>query len=247
MFKLALGGISIAPNQDKASSVLDLGCGTGIWSCQFAESHSSAQVLGVDIVPPTAPPGGRLVPPNCTFVQANVEDDWEFAVSRTFDFIYARLLIAGLKDWSRLFDRVYQHLSPGGIFELYEGVIIIAADDNTTSKDSAIMRWYEQLRHFVGARGVNPDAPVTFTELLQHRGFKMLEDRKIKTYLDPHKAAAHTTNGSKVATELTSDLRRLINNMTDKVFKAEDQRRLASEALEDLSQNSGSRGYHCVQ
>jgi SAM-dependent methyltransferase len=246
MLKLALGGITVAPLPANLSSVLDLGCGTGSWSRPFSEIHPEAQILGVDVAPPAS--NDALVPKNCKFIKANVEDDWEFAESQSYDFIFARLLITALKDWPRLFSRIYENLRPGGMFEHYEGIAIFGSDIETALEDSAMKRWYEEMRKFVRARGLDPEAALTLTPVLQECGFEVIYDRKVNLYLDPEVAISHgVLNGAEVAREVMRDIRALVVNMTEKVFTSEAQRSLAADALQDVEKNSGSRGYYVMK
>jgi len=41
----------LAPIDEKCQNVIDLGCGTGIWSMDFADAHPGADILGVDSQP----------------------------------------------------------------------------------------------------------------------------------------------------------------------------------------------------
>lgn len=245
MFTLALGGLSTASLPIPLSSVLDLGCGTGIWTRQFAAAYPSAQVLGVDLVPP--PTENQQLPSNCAFIKGDVEKDWAFAASKKFDFIFARLLIAGIKDWPRLFRTVYDHLRPGGIFEVCEGVITFRAnDDSITPKISAMMEWYENFRAAVTKRGLHPDAALGFSELARSCDFEVVQDREIRLFLDPDLAGKNgdIRHGALVADEMKRDLRVLVENLTEKGVGSEE---LAKEALRDMEENAKARGYHCVQ
>lgn len=246
MFKLALGGLTTTEAlPTPLSSVLDLGCGTGIWARQFADSHPSADVLGVDLNPPSNE--NQQIHSNCSFVQGDVEKDWTFATSKIFDFIFARLLIAGIKDWPRLFSTVYDYLRPGGLFEVCEGVITFRAnDDTTTSSNSAMMEWYEHFRAAVTKRGLHPDAALGFSALARSCGLEVVQDREIRLFLDADLAeiSGDIKNGAFVAEEMRKDLKVLVENLTEKGVGSEE---LAKEALKEMEENMKERGYHCVQ
>lgn len=247
MFKLLLGSITSAPLPDGPTDVLDLGCGTGIWCGQFAELHPSAKVLGVDVAPPSLANSDNPALKNCDFVQADIEQAWHFADSRTFDLIYARLLVIAIKDWRRLFERAYSSLRPGGVLELLEAGLIFTADDETAVKDSAMARWWALLRDFNVAKNLDVGAILNFNKLLQDCGFKMVEDEPVKLYMDPEVAARHgIRNADRVAVQASSDCRGMVVNATEKVLNTPDQQALAAEALEDLEKNSGRRGYYML-
>nr|POF04182.1 hypothetical protein CFP56_21937 [Quercus suber] len=134
-----------------------------------------------------------------------------------------------------ILSRVYQHLSPGGMYELYEGIVTLRTDDGKTSAGSAWMRWYDELRQSVTSRGVNPDSPGDFTGLLRHCGFTVSYDRWIKVYIDPGVAKStpalrNRVNRAQVANQLSHDMRCIIINMTEKVISSPMQRALAAEA-----------------
>ena len=62
----------LAPIDEKCRNVIDLGCGTGIWSMDFADAHPSADVLGVDL----SPIQPAWVPPNCRFIVDDCTIEW---------------------------------------------------------------------------------------------------------------------------------------------------------------------------
>lgn len=68
------------------SNVLDIGTGTGIWAVEFAEAHPETQVFGTDLslIQPS------YVPPNCSFVREDSEEDWVFGFP--FDYIHLRVM-----------------------------------------------------------------------------------------------------------------------------------------------------------
>jgi SAM-dependent methyltransferase len=83
------GRLHIAPVPQDIQRVVDLGTGTGKWAIEFADSHPSAQVIGTDL----SPIQPSFIPPNCSFIVENVEDDWIFR--EPFDYIHSRLVMLG--------------------------------------------------------------------------------------------------------------------------------------------------------
>lgn len=70
-------------------TVLDLGCGTGIWARTMAAQYSNTNFIGVDINPPFAGDLQTAGNNNCRFVKANVEDTWDFAEGEaSVDFVF---------------------------------------------------------------------------------------------------------------------------------------------------------------
>ncbi|TVY46486.1 Secondary metabolism regulator [Lachnellula occidentalis] len=93
----------LAPIPAKPQKVLDLACGTGIWSIDFADANPSAQVTGVDI----APIQPKWTSPNCHFEIDDIEQPWTWQ-EESFDYIFARDLLLCIRDWPRLIDQCYK-------------------------------------------------------------------------------------------------------------------------------------------
>ncbi|KAL0939152.1 UMTA protein [Colletotrichum truncatum] len=102
----------LSPLGENPGKVLDLGTGTGIWAMDFADEFPSAEVTGVDISP--IQPG--WVPPNCKFQVDDVEQPWTWTPD--FDFIHLRHMEACISDWPAFYKQIYDHLKPGGYFEI---------------------------------------------------------------------------------------------------------------------------------
>ncbi|KAG6999517.1 hypothetical protein G7Y79_00034g069400 [Physcia stellaris] len=74
--------------------IIDVGCGTGIETCQLGKVFPSAQVYGIDLSP--VPP--RSKPPNVEFVQGSFRellDDQSRFPAESMDYVFSRLLICG--------------------------------------------------------------------------------------------------------------------------------------------------------
>jgi methylase of polypeptide subunit release factors len=90
IWKFTLNGkLHLAPIPDNVHRVVDHGTGTGQWAIDFADTYPKAEVLGTDL----SPIQPKRTPPNCTFVVANIEQNWTF--TETFDFIHSRFLALG--------------------------------------------------------------------------------------------------------------------------------------------------------
>ena len=174
----AIDGLFTAPIDQnlKNLNVLDLGCGPGSWTFAFAKEHPDAHVLGVDLSPPQS---DAHTPPNCSFVKANIEDDWSFAPSeQLFNLIFVRMLALGMHDWSGFFKRCYDHLEPGAWLESQDASLGIFSD-NVAIEDSPSLQWAHHLGKGSEALGYNSKLaePGTKTQYLRTAGFTNITER----------------------------------------------------------------------
>jgi SAM-dependent methyltransferase len=147
-------------------NVLDVGCGTGIWSIEFADEHPSARVLGTDL----SPIQPAQVPPNCEFLIDDCEQDWIF--HHQFDYIHTRALVAAVKDWDRFFEQAYANLKPGGYLECQDVAFPIRClDPGVTAENSPLIRWSELFIEAAKKIGVDGTGPRHFTPKLRNAGF----------------------------------------------------------------------------
>ncbi|KAH6641660.1 S-adenosyl-L-methionine-dependent methyltransferase [Chaetomium tenue] len=156
----------IAPIGENPQRILDLGCGTGIWSIDVADMYPSADVIGVDIAP-TQP---EWVPPNCRFELDDIEQEWAWK-QNSFDLIFARDLILSVRDWPRLIDQAYTHLKPGGHLEFHCVTGLLGCDDNTLPKDSALQKLSDAIFESTRVYGTPIDDPTRWKGWFEDRGF----------------------------------------------------------------------------
>ena len=158
-------------------SVLDVGCGTGIWAIEFSDEHPSARVLGTDL----SPIQPAQVPPNCEFLIDDCEQEWIF--HDQFDYIHTRAMVAAVKDWNRFFEQAYANLKPGGYLECQELAFPMKCmDPGVTADNSALMRWSELFIEAAEKVGLDGTGPRHFTPKLRAAGFSNVT---LKTYKWP--------------------------------------------------------------
>nr|XP_019047867.1 hypothetical protein I302_04487 [Kwoniella bestiolae CBS 10118]OCF26797.1 hypothetical protein I302_04487 [Kwoniella bestiolae CBS 10118] len=90
--------------------ILDVGCGTGIWSLEVAQELPQARVTGVDLVSINPP----NYPSNVKFEKRDILEDFPKGWEGSFDLVHARYLIAGIRDFSLLLSRLTRLLKPQG-------------------------------------------------------------------------------------------------------------------------------------
>ena len=259
MLKSRLGGLFKTPLKTIPKRVLDLGCGTGIWARQFAAAYPSTQVFGVDFLPPNERFIDNDPPRNCTWIKASFEEEWTTflpdAQEEPFDFIHARMLIAGVHDWPRLFQQCYNHLSPGGYLEVFEGLFELNAEDDGESngpEQSPAIRWFALGQNYLDSNGLKWDRAMDLPAQLSSAGFNLVLDIpvKMKLYPDINDPEAERV---RISSHYLSDMNSIVANMTDRVFGNESSaltlkegRKLAAEAMRDMNVNSERRGYHTM-
>lgn len=137
VFRFVLDGdIYKAPIGDNPQTVLDIGCGTGIWAIEFADLHPSADVIGIDL----SPIQPSFVPPNCRFEVDDINKEWTFG-ENTFDFIHIRYMTGTVPDWPELLRKAQRHLKSGGWIEHVELWGDARCDDGTLRADSPLVTW----------------------------------------------------------------------------------------------------------
>lgn len=126
-FVLGLGGLYpakdmvqaiLAPEKGKNKSILDLGCGTGIWVVEMAKQFPWARVVGVDLAPCSIPP--KELPVNCHFEIHDINSGLSKFESQ-FDMVHVRFVGTYLKDVPQRIKDINSCLKPGGIVVWIEG------------------------------------------------------------------------------------------------------------------------------
>ncbi|CAG8458863.1 2382_t:CDS:2 [Paraglomus occultum] len=99
--------------------VLDVGCGSGIWTFELAKEYPKSHFVGIDLAPVNLK-DEKLS--NVEFIEYNVLDGLPFE-SNSFDYVFARALVAVYtrSQWTELAIPEYTRIiKPGGWLELME-------------------------------------------------------------------------------------------------------------------------------
>lgn len=142
IFRMITGGpIFRAPlfTNTRPQRVLDMGCGTGIWSIEFADEWPETTVIGTDL----SPIQPSWVPPNCKFYVDDIEGEWTYPPAEHFDYIHGRALLGSISGWRELFSRAFNHLKPGGILEIQDTPTEAHSDDNGMRYVPHLADWIE--------------------------------------------------------------------------------------------------------
>ncbi|KAH7141616.1 S-adenosyl-L-methionine-dependent methyltransferase [Dactylonectria macrodidyma] len=162
---MTFDGLHCAPLEKSPRRVLDAGCGTGIWSIDFAGEHPECQVTGIDLSPIQPP----FVPPNVSFYVDDLEDEWNF--SSKFDFIFSRFMTGSIRNWSKYLKQCYDFLEPGGTLELMDIIYPLESDDGTLKEEHPSRKWSILLQEGF-ARGGHPlNTALSYKDWLPDAGF----------------------------------------------------------------------------
>lgn len=174
LLRYTLRGNFAAPI-NQPTGILDVGCGTGRWAIEMAGLFPTANVIGLDIVPPsTRTPGyNEHLPENFLFVNGNVFDRMPFA-DASFDFVHMRLLFTAIpaNRWSQVVGELIRVTRPGGWVELVEGNM----PQNGGPAMEAINRWISEIS---SRRGIDVRLGAQVGAFLQQAGLSGVVFRDI--------------------------------------------------------------------
>ncbi|EMC93803.1 hypothetical protein BAUCODRAFT_44490, partial [Baudoinia panamericana UAMH 10762] len=141
--------------------ILDIGCGTGAVSVHLAERFPNAEVVGIDISPV---PDVHARPSNLSYRQGNILD-----LPGEWNFIFSRLLLAGMHDWPRYVGTMYRLLSPGEWAELQDvSVCVFDAQENDISAD---WKYMIATMQSIGKLGMDGRIGIHLPEYVRDCGF----------------------------------------------------------------------------
>lgn len=86
-------------------NVLDIGTGTGAWATAFAETHTEAAVIGVDL----SPIHPEWMPSNCKFLLDDAEAEWDWP--QHFSLIQCRMLDGCFKHPTDIFTKAFGYVT----------------------------------------------------------------------------------------------------------------------------------------
>ncbi|KAI9497280.1 S-adenosyl-L-methionine-dependent methyltransferase [Zychaea mexicana] len=106
-----------APIQEP-TTIVDVGTANGIWALEMAAEHVNAQVIGLDLKPPTT---HQVGPKNLSYIEADINDSLPLE-DASVDFIFQRAMgnVIRKDKWSHVLQEMHRVLKPGGYIELIE-------------------------------------------------------------------------------------------------------------------------------
>jgi ubiquinone/menaquinone biosynthesis C-methylase UbiE len=160
----------VIPHLTAGTSVLDVGCGPGSITCDFAELVAPAKVVGLDrsaeIVAQAAALAAERGVENVEFVTGNIYDlDFE---DETFDLVHAHQVLQHLTDPVAALREMRRVAKPGGI------VAVRDADFHGMSWYPEIRElddWMDLYQKIARRNGAEPDAGRRLVSWAQEAGF----------------------------------------------------------------------------
>ncbi|KAH7375315.1 S-adenosyl-L-methionine-dependent methyltransferase [Plectosphaerella cucumerina] len=178
----------VKPRLEKGAQVLDLGTGTGTWCEQLADTYPNSSFEGIDLSPIQSPE----VPPNVQFYVDDMEHEqgWDFD-GRKFDFIFIRNTLNSVRNRPELLRRAYDHLKPGGYFEVQDFDCAAGCDDGSVPGDYALGSWLEYLAAGMAARGSDLFGIRSVAAEMRAAGFRGVTDESRKCPVGEWPADSH--------------------------------------------------------
>ena len=138
------------------------------------------QVIGTDI----APVQPQWVPPNCQFQIDDAERDWTFPTNH-FDYVHARDLYLGIRDWKKFVRQCYHACKPGGWVEFAQVHPMPEADDDTLDQESAYMEMVRAWAEIGSRINCEPMSATLFKTWFIAQGFQNVQETILKTPSSP--------------------------------------------------------------
>lgn len=106
---------AMAPRQNRPPAVFDIGTGSGTWAMDMAREFPHAEVVGIDLAPPTLHSEG--IPNNCRFEVDDANLDLSHYAD-CFNVVHMRSVSQGIRSYQDTIHRVAQTLRTGGVLLL---------------------------------------------------------------------------------------------------------------------------------
>jgi SAM-dependent methyltransferase len=161
------GNHYLAPLSPETRTILDVGCGTGIWAMDMAQQFPQAHIIGVDIALTSLP---RVLPETCLFAHADILQGLPFP-SHQFDFTHQRLLVLAIPAlrWPDVVQELVRVTRPQGWIELLEvGTTVHQAGPAT----ERLLGWVREISQ---ALGIDLTMVTRLADLLKQAGCQAVE------------------------------------------------------------------------
>jgi SAM-dependent methyltransferase len=115
----------------------------------------------------------EIVPRNCKLIIQDAEKEWDW--EQKFDYIHSRMVMVGIRDWTRLVQQAFKALKPGGWIEMQDLNFPVQSPDNSASADSPLMRWSSLMIEGADKLGMDLKGASRIPQLLRDAGFEEVQ------------------------------------------------------------------------
>ncbi|KAH8672146.1 S-adenosyl-L-methionine-dependent methyltransferase, partial [Tricladium varicosporioides] len=235
------GRLHTIQTNDDFKSILDIGCGTGVWAHAMALAHPNAHVTATDITLPKETSHQS----NLTYIQADADEVWPLG---KFSFIHGRMLTSGIHNWPQFLSRCYEHLEPNGALELLDICHPWRADDGITNEtSSAFIRFGLAAEKSWARNGLDYRTSMKHVERMKNLGFVDVKEEEIKWPLGNWS----DTKREKEMGNLTLGIFKKFLEMAgvhiltaSSGMSGEEASELVTEAQKDLAENCVTKKYY---
>ncbi|KIO26804.1 hypothetical protein M407DRAFT_243608, partial [Tulasnella calospora MUT 4182] len=166
---------AMAPRQNRPPAVFDIGTGSGIWAMDMAREFPHAEVVGIDLAPPTLHSEG--IPNNCRFEVDDANLDLSHYAD-CFNVVHMRSVAQGIRNYKDTIHRVAQTMRSGGVLLLSSGAysffdenrqplpVVGEGQPGWTACQALLTKVYE-----LGRNGADLDAPSQWDKWLEASPF----------------------------------------------------------------------------
>ncbi len=182
MLRYVLKGNFVAPVRGPRD-ILDVGCGTGRWGAEMAQQFPTANVVGVDIVPPAASDtavvqGRETAAENYIFVEGDVTKGLPFA-DNSFDFVHMRLVVMALPatQWLPVVRELLRVTRQQGWIEL--------VDTTVTARVPGAEQWTAWAQTLAKMRGIDLTAGSQIGPFLRQVGLRDVQEIALEIPIGP--------------------------------------------------------------
>ncbi|WVQ80231.1 hypothetical protein IAT38_002336 [Cryptococcus sp. DSM 104549] len=160
----------ILNDTSRSRRLLDIGCGTGVWTHEMAERFPHVDCIGIDIIPLQH----DLPLANCTFMCVTAPDGMDAFANDLFDVVHIRNMLQFTSQYAPIVAQAYRVLRPGGIICIHEcQVMLHSAWEGYSPEELApgITKMTHSIRRSFTHRGIDLSVFERMEDVLVQAGF----------------------------------------------------------------------------